>query len=110
MSVVLDVISWTCLLLGSFFALASSLALLRLPDFYSRVHGASVTDTMGAGLILIGLVFQAGISLISFKLVLVLVFMVLTGPTASHALAKAAYQLGLEPMLAEDGDGQGGEP
>ena len=100
----LDLISWTCLLAGSFFAVVSSLAVLRLPDYYSRVHGAGITDTVGAGLILLGLAFQAGFSLISVKLALVLVFMVLTGPTASHALAKAAYQLGLEPVLADDGE------
>ncbi len=100
MNNVLDLISWMCLLSGSFFALVSSLAVLRLPDFYNRVHGAGITDTVGAGLILLGLAFQAGFSLISFKLALVLVFMVLTGPTASHALAKAAYRLGLEPVVS----------
>ncbi len=98
----LDVLSWACLLTGSFFALVSSLAMLRLPDFYSRVHGASITDTMGAGLILLGLVFQAGFSLVTVKLALVLMFLVITGPTASHALAKAAYRLGLEPVIGPE--------
>ncbi len=95
----LDILSWACLLAGSFFALVSSLAMLRLPDFYSRVHGASISDTMGAGLILLGLVFQAGLSLVTVKLGLVLMFLVITGPTSSHTLAKAAYRLGLDPQL-----------
>ena len=98
----LDLLSWACLLAGSFFALVSSLAVVRLPDYYSRVHGAGITDTMGAGLILLGLAFQAGLSLVTAKLAFVLVFIVLTGPTASHALAKAAYHLGLEPVVAEE--------
>jgi len=101
---ILEILSWLCLLTGSFFALVSSLAVVRLPDYYSRIHGAGVTDTMGAGLILLGLAFQAGLSLVTAKLALVLIFIVVTGPTASHALAKAAYQLGLEPVLDEEED------
>ena len=99
---VIDGASWLCLLGGSFFILVSSLAVLRLPDYYSRIHGAGITDTLGAGLLLLGLVLQAGFSLITVKLVLVLVFMLLTGPVTVHALAKTAYRLGLKPILAEE--------
>ena len=101
---VLHWLSWACLLGGSFFVLVSALAVLRLPDYFSRIHGAGITDTLGAGLILLGLIFQAGLSLVSVKLVLVLVFMLLTGPVTVHALAKTAYRLGVKPMLAEEGD------
>ncbi|MEM7586817.1 MAG: monovalent cation/H(+) antiporter subunit G [Acidobacteriota bacterium] len=104
MAAILDLSSWICLVAGSFFALVSSLAVLRLPDYYSRIHGAGITDTMGAGLILLGLALQAGISLVTAKLALVLIFLVLTGPTASHALAKAAYRLGLDPVLNSEKD------
>ena len=99
-----DGLSWVCLLGGSFFILISGVAVLRLPDYYSRIHGAGITDTLGAGLILLGLVLQAGLSLITVKLVLVLVFMLLTGPVTVHALAKTAYRLGLKPILAEEND------
>ncbi len=99
---VLDWLSWACLLGGSFFILVSSLAVLRLPDYFSRIHGAGITDTLGAGLILLGLAFQAGLSLITVKLFLVLLFMMLTGPVTVHALAKTAYRLGLKPVLAEE--------
>ena len=95
-------LSWACLLGGSSFVLVSSLAVLRLPDYFSRIHGAGITDTLGAGLILFGLALQAGWSLISFKLFMILVFMALTGPVTVHALAKTAYRLGLKPILAED--------
>lgn len=97
----LDWVSWICLLSGSFFILVSSLAVLRLPDYFSRVHGAGITDTLGGGLILLGLACQSGLSLVSVKLLLVLVFMVLTGPVTVHALAKTAYRLGFKPVLAE---------
>lgn len=98
---VLDWISWACLLGGSFFILVSSLAVLRLPDYFSRIHGAGITDTLGAGLILLGLACQAGVSLVSVKLFMVLAFMTLTGPVTVHALAKTAFCFGLKPMLAE---------
>lgn len=101
---VLDWISWACLLGGSFFILISSLAVLRLPDYFTRVHGAGITDTLGAGLILLGLACQAGLSLVSVKLILVLLFLMLTGPVTVHALAKTAYRLGLKPMLAKEED------
>lgn len=95
----LDALTFLCLVAGSIFLIISSLALLRLPDYYSRVHGAGITDTMGAGLVLLGLAFLTGSWLVIVKLALVLVFMVITGPTAAHALAKAAYFLGLKPRL-----------
>ena len=69
---------------------------LRLPDLYTRTHAASITDTLGAGLILLGLALQAGIGLVAVKLVMVYAFMLLTGPAASHALVKAAYAQGLK--------------
>ena len=98
-------LSWACLLGGSFFILVSSLAVLRLPDYFSRIHGAGITDTLGAGLILLGLALQAGLSLVSVKLFLTLLFMMLTGPVTVHAMARTAYRLGLEPVLAEEKDG-----
>jgi multicomponent Na+:H+ antiporter subunit G len=100
----IDWLSWACLLGGSFFILVSSLAVLRLPDYFSRIHGAGITDTVGAGLILFGLACQAGLSLITVKLVLVLLFLMLTGPVTVHALAKTAYRQGLKPVLAKEDD------
>ncbi|MBD3873537.1 MAG: monovalent cation/H(+) antiporter subunit G [Acidobacteria bacterium] len=84
---------------GSIFLLIGGLGLIRLPDFYTRIHAACITDTMGAWLILVGLMFSAGWTLISVKLVMLLFFLAVTSPLASHALAKAAFLRGLEPML-----------
>ena len=90
MAVAVQVASWISILAGSFFALTGGVGILRLPDFFTRLHAAGVTDTMGAGLILFGLMLQAGMSLVCIKLILILAFLLLTSPTATHALAKAA--------------------
>ncbi len=96
-------LSWACLVGGALVVMTAGVALLRLPSYYARVHGAGLSDSLGAGLILTGLILQLlpphGLPdvLLALKLALVLAFMVLTGPTAAHALAKAAYLHGLEP-------------
>lgn len=107
MEFLLDVFSWVFLVTGSLFVVIGGLGLLRLPDFYTRVHAASITDTTGSWLILIGLMFQAGLTLVMFKLLLVLVFLVLTSPLSSHALTKAAFFRGLEPWTSGSGEGRG---
>ena len=98
-ALVAEVLSWAFLMAGSVFLLIGGLGLIRLPDFYTRIHAAGITDTMGAWLILIGLMFSTGWTLISVKLVMLLFFLAVTSPLASHALAKAAFLRGLEPML-----------
>jgi multicomponent Na+:H+ antiporter subunit G len=67
------------------------------------VHAASVTETLGAGLILIGLMLQAGLTLVCVKLVIIGLLIFFTSPTATHALTRAALTRGLEPVLAEEG-------
>jgi multicomponent Na+:H+ antiporter subunit G len=90
MTVLIDLLSWLILLGGVAFALIGSVGLLRMPDFYTRLHAAGITDTLGAGLILLGLMLQAGWTLISVKLLLILIFLWFTGPIATHALSRAA--------------------
>jgi multicomponent Na+:H+ antiporter subunit G len=98
MDILLDVISWIFLVCGSVFCLTGAVGLFRFPEFFSRIHAASLTDTLGASLILIGLMFQAGWSLALPKLLLILIFSLLAGTTASHAMAKAALKSGLRPI------------
>ena len=102
MEMVLDVASWVCLGAGAFFVVVGGLGLLRLPDFYARIHAAGITDTLGAWLILIGLMFQAGWTLVTVKLLLVLFFLLCTSPMASHALAKAAWVRGVAPRVGRE--------
>ena len=89
---------------GSIFVLIGAFGLIRLPDFYTRLHAAGITDTLGAELILLGLMFQAGLSLVTVKLILISLFIFFTSPTATHAVANAARVMGLKPMLVPDKD------
>lgn len=102
MSAVLDVVSWLCLTAGGLFCLIGGVGMLRMPDFYTRLHAASVIETLGGGLILLGLLLQAGLSLVSIKLVFVGLLVFFASPTATHALAKAAMERGLRPQLASE--------
>lgn len=96
MQLVLEVLCAICLLSGSFFCLVGGVGLNRMPDFFTRGHAAGVTDTLGAGLVLVGLMFISG-PLNIFKLLMILIFLLVTSPTSSHALAKAAWTHGLRP-------------
>lgn len=99
MTLALDICSWGLLLGGAFFSLVGGLGLIRLPEFFSRMHGGGITDTMGAGLIIAGLVLQAGFSLAAVKLLVILFFLLVTSPSACHALARSALTHGLKPEL-----------
>jgi multicomponent Na+:H+ antiporter subunit G len=100
-ALVLDVLSWVCLLAGGATALIGGLGMLRLPDVFARMHGAGMIDTLGLGLILLGLMFQAGLSLITVKLILILGFVLYTSPVSTHALARACLHGGLRPLARE---------
>jgi len=97
-------LSWVLLAAGGAFVFIGGLGALRLPDFYTRMHAASLTDGMGTILILLGIVLQAGWSLASIKLLAILAFLLLTGPTASYALANAALLSGVEPGSPVSGE------
>lgn len=97
-----DAASWLLLLAGGGFCIIGGIGLVRMPDFYTRMHAASVIETLGAGLILIGLVVQGGFTLVSAKLVVILLLLLLASPIASHALARAALHRGLKPLLQDD--------
>jgi multicomponent Na+:H+ antiporter subunit G len=94
---VLDALSWGLLCLGGLFVLIGGIGALRLPEFYTRLHAASLTDTMATILIFTGMMLQAGFSLAALKLAAIMAFLLLTGPTASYALANAALQSGMRP-------------
>ena len=87
------------LLVGGFLGITGAVGLFRFPDFFSRLHAASVTDTLCAGLIILGLILQAPDLMMVIKLLLILLILTYTSPTAAHALAKAALHGGQEPLL-----------
>ncbi len=87
------------ILTGAFFVIAGAIGILRMPDFYTRIHAAGMTDTMGAEFILLGLIIQSGFTQTSLKLLLIAFFLFITSPTATHAIAHAAHLSGLKPKL-----------
>lgn len=102
MAILADIVTFFCLIGGIVSMLIGSYGLLKLPDLFSRMHAAGMVDTLGLGLIVVGLIVQAGFSLISFKLFLIIVFVLYTGPAVTHALAQAALNAGVKPVLHED--------
>ena len=97
LSVVVDILSWASFIVGGFFLFVGSLGMVRLVDFWARLHAAAIIDSAGVGLILFGMMLQGGLTLITAKLVLIVLFLFLTGPTASHAVANAAFMSGSRP-------------
>jgi multicomponent Na+:H+ antiporter subunit G len=96
-AIILHVVTIALAIVGAVFFLAGTLGLLRLPDFYARVHAATKCDTVGAGAILLALAVHVAPHPEALKLVALLVLVLLSSPTAGHALARAAYDTGLRP-------------
>lgn len=93
----IDILSWLLLAVGGGFVFVGGIGALRMPNFYTRMHAASLTDSMGSILILVGIMLQAGLSLATIKLLAILLFLLITGPTATYALANAALLSGMKP-------------
>jgi multicomponent Na+:H+ antiporter subunit G len=108
MALVLDLVSWICILVGSAAALIGGLGLLRLPDVFARMHGAGMIDTLGLGAVLVGLMVQAGLTLITVKLFLIVLFVLYTSPVVTHALARACLNAGIEPRARHKPTNGGG--
>ncbi len=107
---ILDILSWISISIGAFFVLVGGIGMWRMPDLFSRMHPAGITDSAGAGFLLLGLVLQSDDWLVSVKLALIFVFLLFTSPVATHALAHAALLDGLKPWTrsrnkARDKDG-----
>jgi multicomponent Na+:H+ antiporter subunit G len=98
----INILTWVLLLSGSFFAVVGGIGIVRLPEFFSRLHGGGITDTLGAGLIIAGLLLQGEPSLVTVKLLMILFFLMVTSPTSCHALARSAMTQGFKPVLDVD--------
>jgi multicomponent Na+:H+ antiporter subunit G len=99
MNFLLELISCLFLIGGTIFSIIGGVGIVRLPEFFSRMHGGGITDTLGAGLIIVGLMFLAGLSLVTVKLAMILFFLTITSPSSCHALARSAISHGLQPVL-----------
>ncbi len=93
---------WTMLIAGSVFVLVGSVGMIRMPDVYTRMHAAGLTDTLGIALILLGLIVEVGLDMVAIKLVLIGVFLFFTGPTSLYAIANACMSGGVKPFVADD--------
>lgn len=100
---IIDWVSDICLLLGGILTLTGAVGLLRLPDFFTRLHAASVTETLAAMLLIIGIMLDTGWTLDSAKLLLLILIMIIANPTITHALCRAAANGGTTPQM-ESGD------
>ena len=97
-----DILAWALILAGSAAVVIGAVGLVRFPDFYTRLHAAGVTDTAGAELILFGLMLMAPSWIVVAKLGFISFFLFLTSPVSTHAIAHAAWVVGLKPMLGPD--------
>ena len=97
MDIFLNFLCWVLIISGSFFVIVGAFGTYRFPDFWSRLHAASITDSAGVILLLIGMGVYSGLTLITFKLLVIGLFLFITGPTSTHAVANAALVSGLQP-------------
>jgi len=98
----LNTIALGFIIVGLFFMVVGAVGLIRLPDFYTRAHASGKCDTLGEGLMLIGLMLYEGMTLVSVKLLLLVIFIYITSPTAVHALVNVAYNRGTIPWKKGD--------
>ncbi len=99
---ILSIIRDLLLIAGALAVLIGALGVIRFPEVFSRIHAAGITDTAGAGLIILALLIESGFSLISLKLLVIVLFLFFTSPTSSHALAKAAIHGRVLPLTHQD--------
>jgi len=99
---IINLVSSLFITIGALSIIVGLLGVYRMPDFYTRLHAASIIDTLGAILILFGLILHHGLNIVSLKLLLILIFILITTPTAAHALAKSALHGNLKPILKDD--------
>ena len=100
LDLLVDIVSWALILSGSFFAIIGAIGIYRFPDFWARLHAASISDSAGVILLMLGMVLQAGLTLVTVKLLPITLFLFITGPTTTHAAANAALVSGLRPKEA----------
>ena len=108
MSLAIEMLSGLCLLAGSFLCITGGVGMLRMPDFFARVHAAGVTETLATPLLLVGLMLQMDWSLDLVKVLMIMILILATNPTATHSTAKAALHGGQRPLVAgSDTEAQG---
>ena len=98
---ILEILSGLLVIIGVFLFVSGTLGLIRLPDFYCRMHATGKCDTLGALLSLTGLALYNGFNLVSLKIIFIVVFIFLANPTATHAIGRAALVNNVRPWTKE---------
>jgi multicomponent Na+:H+ antiporter subunit G len=102
MNAILEALVIGLIALGLFFMFIGPLGLIRMPDFYTRVHASGKCDSLGEGLLLLGFILYEGFTFNAAKLVFLILFIYILTPTATHAIVRAAYVMGLKPWKVGD--------
>ncbi|GJL54262.1 MAG: sodium:proton antiporter [Nitrospirales bacterium] len=97
----MDVLAVIFILAGLFFLVVAAIGVIRLPDVFTRSHAVSITDSLGAFLMLIGIAIHEGFSLNVLKILAVLALLYLQNPVIAHATVRAALRAGLKPWQRE---------
>jgi multicomponent Na+:H+ antiporter subunit G len=103
---IFDVLAVILVVLGIFLFASGTLGLIRLPDFYCRMHATGKCDTLGALLILLGMAVYNGFNLVSLKMIFIAVFIFVANPTATHAIGRAALVNGVKPWMKDSPPGE----
>lgn len=98
----LNTLALIFIVVGLFFMIVGAIGLIRFPDFYTRVHATGKCDTLGEGMMLLGFIIYEGMNLVSVKILLLVIFIFVTSPTAVHAILNVAYTRGVEPWKKGD--------
>lgn len=102
MTEIQNILTIILIVAGSFFMLVGSIGVIRLPDFFTRSHATSKSDTLGIMLIILGLMAYEGFCLNSLKLLIIFVFVAIANPVGAHALARAALSFGIKPWFKKE--------
>ncbi len=97
----MDILSVLFILAGLFFLIVAAIGVIRLPDVFSRAHAVSLTDSLGAFLMLVGLALHEGLSKNNLKIIAVLALLYIQNPVITHATIRAALRSGLKPWRRE---------
>ncbi len=105
----MDIVVIIIMVLGLFFFLGGSIGVIRFPDFYSRLHPAGMLDSMGLLLTMIAMAiyfishdFSLASVLSSIKILMIVLFVFITSPTATHAIVDAGVRAGLSPWTKDN--------
>ena len=98
MELLLNIFTGICFFIGSLSIIIGACGLIKLPDVFSRIHSAGMIDTAGAGFIILGMIFQSGISLATAKLVFIAIFIFFSSPVSSNVISNLARKKGLAPI------------